>query len=244
MLSSARIAWLSTIILTPVLLFLYRVSLINLFKKYYKSFIVGFLLVSIFIVSLIYINQQQIFNKINEIRQEIVIFQEGTIIKKYEHLIDTGQTEEALKLQRFKRLLSFKTGINLSTYKPWFGFGTGGIKTAVDIGITRGEAHMFIREDAFIDDYFETIVSFGFVGFILKYSLVLYFLFWFFKNRKYNIHLSNAGIILIITHLIFGITDITLTRSAHISIYYIFLAVFYNDLLHRKNKYLNKLPNS
>ena len=224
--SGSRSAWLTFIILA--LLFLIY------FKKEYFLYIknINTKLLLVFVVlftAFIWNIKSYLFDRGYEVYEEIILFQDNKITASH---------------VKYDRLLKIQAALKVMYYKPLLGFGTGGTTEAIELAISEGSASPLIRKDGakenFLNDFLNILVSYGFIGVILKFGLIFYFLFWFFKNRKINNNISFSGIILIISILVFGITDSVITRSIYISIFYIFLAVLYNHLLHIKNKQLIK----
>jgi O-antigen ligase len=140
------------------------------------------------------------------------------------------------------RLEQWKAAIYAFTKKPVIGHGPGNTGIAVNEVVEEGKADRVIYKDNakvnivhVHNGYFEVLVSQGLIGLTVLLSFFVY-LYWFFlANWRVDSVLSSLGLVHITGFLIFFLTEIPFIHDNFISIYLLFLGVFYSELQKRSD---------
>ena len=135
------------------------------------------------------------------------------------------------------RLEQWKAAIYAFVKKPIIGHGPGNTGIAVNEVVEEGNADRVIYKDnAWVNivhvhnGYFEMLVSQGLIGITVLLGFFIY-LYWFFlSNWQVDSVLSSLGLVHITGFLIFFLTEIPFIHDNFISIYLLFLGVFYSGL--------------
>ena len=138
------------------------------------------------------------------------------------------------------RLEQWKAAIYAFVKKPIIGHGPGNTGIAVNEVVEEGNADRVIYMDNakvnivhVHNGYLEMLTSQGMFGFIVLMSFFIY-LYWFFiKNWVVDNVISSLGLVHITGFLIFFLTEIPFIHDNFISIFLLFLGVFYSELQKR-----------
>ena len=138
------------------------------------------------------------------------------------------------------RLEQWKAALYAFVKKPVIGHGPGNTGIAVNEVVEEGNADRVIYKDNakvnivhVHNGYLEMLVSQGLIGFIVLMSFFVY-LYWFFlTNWKVDNVISSLGLVHITGFLIFFLTEIPFIHDNFISIFLLFLGVFYSELQKR-----------
>lgn len=141
------------------------------------------------------------------------------------------------------RLEQWKASIYAFTKKPFIGHGPGNTGIAVNEVVEEGKADRVIYKDnAWVNivhvhnGYFEMLVSQGLIGLTVLLGFFVY-LYWFFLvNWRVDSVLSSLGLVHITGFLIFFLTEIPFIHDNFISIFFLFLGVFYSELQKRSDE--------
>jgi len=141
------------------------------------------------------------------------------------------------------RLEQWKAAIYAFAKKPVIGHGPGNTGIAVNEVVEEGKADRVIYKDNarvnivhVHNGYFEMLVSQGLIGLTVLLSFFVY-LYWFFlTNWQVDGVLSSLGLVHITGFLIFFLTEIPFIHDNFISIYLLFLGVFYSELQKRSDE--------
>lgn len=122
--------------------------------------------------------------------------------------------------------------------KPIFGFGPGNSSLVINDYIEKGLADpdLYHKDAAYNmghvhSQYFDTLLVQGIVGLVLVLLMLFYPLWVFIKYYKGNEVYANLGIVLVASYAIAGLTEIPFISDNFTSIYFMYMAVFYLNVI-------------
>lgn len=135
------------------------------------------------------------------------------------------------------RLEQWKAALYAFVKKPVIGHGPGNTGIAVNEIVEEGKADRVIYKDNakvnivhVHNGYLEMLVSQGLIGFIVLIGFFVY-LYWFFlSNLGVDSVLSSLGFVHITGYLVFFLTEVPFIHDNFISIFLLFVGVFYSEL--------------
>jgi O-antigen ligase len=138
------------------------------------------------------------------------------------------------------RLEQWKAAIYAFVKKPVLGHGPGNTGIAINEVVEDGNADRVIYKDNakvnivhVHNGYLEMLVSQGIIGFMVLMGFFIY-LYWFFLvNWEVDSVISSLGLVHITGFLIFFLTEVPFIHDNFISIFLLFLGVFYSELQKR-----------
>ena len=224
-LSGSRNAWLAavfSIFVIPFLSFAYVK-----YKKMLLSLPFILLLVSSFAFLLNSEMQHRLTLAINQVNSFIT---EGA-----------PHNEPLLSSSAGTRLEQWRVALNIYRDAPFFGYGGGNAGKQVTRQAEKGLAHPdLINPDTakgiggLHSTYFESLVNEGIIGLLIILAFLAYPLWLFISSRNLNPLISTLGIILITNYMIFGITENPFVHDNFTSVYLLFLAVFFSEIVRDK----------
>lgn len=169
---------------------------------------------------------------------ENILARKDKAISEYKIYFEDGAVDKASSVGF--RLEQWKAAIYAFVKKPVIGHGPGNTGIAVNEIVEEGNADRAIYKDNakvnivhVHNGYLEMLVSQGMIGFIVLMSFFIY-LYWFFlTNWKVDNVISSLGLVHITGFLIFFLTEIPFIHDNFISIFLLFLGVFYSELQKR-----------
>ena len=118
--------------------------------------------------------------------------------------------------------------------RPFFGYGGGGSHVGINEEVAKGAVskHLFIAEPEksggnLHNDYINTLVDKGIIGLALRLSFLMFIFFVFFRLRQQHNQLAFMGMVFILAHMIFSLTESPFIRDNHTAIFYLTLAVLW-----------------
>ena len=220
--SSSRNAWLALLVLYVVLSFI--ILLRNSSKLLVLKVLAGFVL--LFLVATL-ITPESILERKDRAFEEYSSYLQGEKIERHSSI---GY-----------RLEQWKAALHAYLKKPVLGHGPGNTGIAVNEIVDEGKADRVIyKENAKVNivhvhnGYLEMLVAQGTVGFLVLIGFFVY-LYWFFiVNWNVDIVISLLGLTHITGFLIFFLTEIPFIHDNFISIFLLFLGIFYSEIQKRE----------
>jgi O-antigen ligase len=146
----------------------------------------------------------------------------------------SGEKKENFQGSQNHRLEQWTAALKTFPQKPLFGFGGGGVTKAVNDMIDLGKAPESVRFGAphhVHNQQITTLLDKGLLGMLLQLSFLLFILWVFFKHRHQDKKVAMLGMVFIVAHLVFGLTEVPFIRNNHTAIFYLILPI----LWHMKN---------
>jgi len=167
-----------------------------------------------------------------------ILARKDKAISEYKIYIEDGVVDKNSSVGF--RLEQWKAAIFAFVKKPILGHGPGNTGIAVNEVVKEGNADRVIfKDNAKVNivhvhnGYLEMLASQGMLGFIVLMSFFIY-LYWFFlTNWEVDNVISSLGLVHITGFLIFFLTEIPFIHDNFISIFLLFLGVFYSELQKR-----------
>ena len=138
------------------------------------------------------------------------------------------------------RLEQWKAAIYAFVKKPVIGYGPGNTGIAVNQVVEDGNADRVIYKDNakvnivhVHNGYLEMLVSQGVIGFMVLMGLFIYLGWFFLVNWEVDSVISSLGLVHITGFLIFFLTEVPFIHDNFISIFLLFLGIFYSELQKR-----------
>lgn len=139
------------------------------------------------------------------------------------------------------RLEKWKAALDIFTEAPILGHGAGNIGKHINRYAKSGKAHPDLYDapsetgiGGTLNAYIDSMVHEGIIGLAIFLLLLLYPLFVAIRLRKYNLLLSNIGIVFTINYMIFGLSENPFISDNASSAYLLFLAVIFSSLVSAK----------
>lgn len=144
------------------------------------------------------------------------------------------------------RLDAWKVMLLTIKENPFFGIGIGGFKEEINKYADKGMVHPDPVGGGLHhshNQYIEIAVYSGVIGLLLNLGILISPLIIFLKFVRSNVQshqpFAVAGLMLIASYLIFGITDLTLTKKIHIIFYGLSISILLSILTQMNNKVMS-----
>lgn len=226
-LSGTRNAWLALFISLPILLFFLWQS--------HKSKILLFTYIFLISITLII----SAFSVTSIKGRAVIAYDEINLFIRHGAPDDYNLIGSAVGF----RLEQWRVATKIFQNAPFFGYGGGNAGKQVNQYVEKGLAHKDLfnpKAEKSIgglhSTYFDTLVNEGLIGLIMLFIFLLYPLFTFITLRKYDQLTSSLGLLLIINYMIFGATENPFIYDNFSSVYLIFLAVLFSDIVAKSYK--------
>lgn len=130
------------------------------------------------------------------------------------------------------RLRQISAGFKAWQNKPLLGYGAGNTIMGFEDEVKKGTiSKLLLQTNTHLHNgYIMTLVDKGLIGFIFKYGFLLFILWTFFKFRKHDTNLAFLGMIFILAHLSFSLTETPFIRNNHTAIFYLGFIVLWHSM--------------
>ncbi len=141
------------------------------------------------------------------------------------------------------RLEQWRVGLIAFRDAPWIGYGPGNAARTENEYVKRGIGHphlynpkAYTNIGGLHSTYFETLVNQGILGVLALFFFLGYPLYVFYRNRHRSPFISTSGIILILSYMIFGLTENPFVHDNFSSFYLTALAVLFTAAVRQTQK--------
>lgn len=215
--AGSRGGWLTFIVLTLFYLFFYQFRKMLLLKF---SLLIILLLGFGFIMS----------------KQEYLVkgVYKGTLnyFNKTKNQLDINdQTSVGIRLRQID------AGIKAWLNKPLLGYGAGGSSIGVNEEVLKGSVSKYLwhpragsTNSHLHNNYITTLVDKGIIGFFLQLYFFLFIFYTFYRYRDKSLNLSFMGMIFVLAHLSFSLTEVPFIRNNHTAIFYFGFIVLWHSM--------------